>query len=136
MKNYSWANEDQIGVIVLRDGFPTYLDSGPEYEAAVAAGPAPYAGPSDAIDTTAPVVDLRAAIVASRFQVRAALLMAGLLDQVEAAVAQADPLTRMAWAEAVEFRRNSPTIARLAEGLGLDAKTLDDLFAAAIQIEI
>jgi hypothetical protein len=75
-------------------------------------------------------------MVASRFQVRAALLLAGLLDQVEAAVAQADPLTRMAWAEAVEFRRNSPTIARLAEGLGLDAKTLDDLFAAALQIEI
>lgn len=84
----------------------------------------------------ATAADLRAGMVASRFQVRAALLLAGLLDQVEAAVAQADPLTRMAWAEAVEFRRNSPTIARLAEGLGLDAKTLDDLFAAAIQIEI
>lgn len=82
------------------------------------------------------LADRRGDMVASRFQVRAALLMAGLLDQVEAAVAAADPLTRMAWAEAVEFRRASPTIARLAEGLALDATTLDELFAAALQIEI
>ena len=34
-----WANPERIGVIVLRDGVLTYLDTGPDYEAAVASGP-------------------------------------------------------------------------------------------------
>lgn len=43
--NYTWANPEHIGVITVVDGRVIYLDSGPEYEAAVAAGPAEYAGP-------------------------------------------------------------------------------------------
>ncbi|MEI6800496.1 MAG: hypothetical protein WCO04_14975 [Pseudomonadota bacterium] len=60
----TWANEQQIGVIVIIDGFDTYLDSGPQYDAAVAAGPAPYAGPSNTIDLTVTVLDQPKATIA------------------------------------------------------------------------
>ena len=70
----------------------------------------------------------------SRFQAKAALLQAGLLTQIEALMASADPLAQLAWAEAVEFRRDSPTIAALATGAGLTETQIDDLFRAAMTI--
>jgi hypothetical protein len=73
--------------------------------------------------------------VVSRFQAKAALSAAGLLPAVEAALADADPLAQLAWAEAIEFRRQSPTILALATALGLTDAQLDDLFIAADQIE-
>lgn len=76
----------------------------------------------------------RARMVCSRFQARAALHIAGLLPQVEAAVAAADPLVQIAWADATEFRRNSPTIAALASSLSLTDAQIDDLFRSAAQI--
>lgn len=83
-----------------------------------------------------PLIAERAAMVASRFQTRAALYVAGLLPMVEDSIARADPLTQMAWAEAVIFKRASPTIAKLAEGLGLDEATIDELFRSAMAIEV
>jgi hypothetical protein len=77
----------------------------------------------------------RARMVVSRFQAKAALLQAGLLDQVSAALADADPVAQLAWAEAVEFRRMSPTILGLAATIGLTDEQLDDLFRAAAEIE-
>lgn len=77
----------------------------------------------------------RATMVCSRFQARAALHAAGLLASVEAAVAQADEFTKIAWADAVEFRRNSPTIAGLAGAVGMTDTQIDDLFRAAMQVE-
>ncbi|HHW34412.1 MAG TPA: hypothetical protein GXX24_09795 [Paracoccus solventivorans] len=77
----------------------------------------------------------RAAMLCSRFQAKAALHLAGLLPSVEAAIAQADPVTRIAWAEAVEYRRNSPTILALAAALDLSDEQVDALFRAAMQIE-
>lgn len=76
----------------------------------------------------------RARMVVSRFQARAALHLAGLLPQVEAAVNAADPMVQIAWADAQEFRRSSPTIAALAVALELDDETLDQLFRDAAQI--
>jgi hypothetical protein len=73
--------------------------------------------------------------VVSRFQAKAALAGAGLLASVEAALADADPLAQLAWAEAIEFRRQSPTILGLAAALGLTETQVDDLFHAAAQIE-
>ena len=69
----------------------------------------------------------------SRFQARAALLQAGLLAQAEAAVAQAGPLALLAWQDAQEFHRNSPTINGLAPALGLTAEQIDALFIVAAQ---
>lgn len=84
----------------------------------------------------APVVEVPDPVpqVVSRFQARAALHQAGLLTAAEAAVAAADTLTQIAWADAQEFRRNSPTIAALAASIGLTETQIDDLFRQAATI--
>ena len=82
------------------------------------------------VDPAAPVVP--ACVTA--FQARAALLAAGLLDDVEAAVAAADRLTQTAWEYALAFERTSPTIATLAAALGRTDQQLDDLFREAATI--
>lgn len=75
--------------------------------------------------------------VVSRFQGRAALHKSGLLKQVETIIAdpETDPMVVIAWQDATEFRRDSPTVAALAVPLGLSETDLDDLFRQAITIE-
>ena len=88
------------------------------------------AGPLDLADPIAAVPQS-----VSRFQAKAALAMAGLLDQANAAVAASgDVVLQLAWAEATEFKRNSPGINALAPALGLDDAALDQLFIAAAEI--
>lgn len=77
----------------------------------------------------------RAQMVVSRFQAKAALAAAGLLTQAETVVAAADATTQLAWAEVIEFRRNSPTIAALKSAMSLSDEQLDALFVAAAAIE-
>lgn len=77
----------------------------------------------------------RAAMVVSKFQAKAALMQAGLLDGIEVFLETADPIVKLAWTDATEFRRQSPSIAALASGAGLTDDMLDDLFRAAAQIE-
>lgn len=81
--------------------------------------------------------------IVSRFQARAAMLMApstsdefpNLLAQIDAAVAASDnAFVRLAWSEAVEWRRDSPTVNALAGALGVTSDQLDDLFRAAAGI--
>lgn len=74
-------------------------------------------------------------LTVTRFQARAALLNAGQLAAVEAAVAQADALTQMAWAEATTFRRGSTSIVALVQGGMFSESEMDALFAAAALIE-
>lgn len=76
----------------------------------------------------------RATMVVSRFQARAALLEADLLDAANAAVAAADPIVQLAWADAQEFQRASPTIAALGAALGLTDAQIDELFESAAGI--
>ena len=73
--------------------------------------------------------------VVSRVQAQAALLAAGRLAAVKAAMAQASAFDKLAWEEAAEFRRSSPTLNNLAAALGMTPADLDDLFRAAAQIE-
>lgn len=82
------------------------------------------------------IEERRAAMVCSRLQARTALHQAGLLTAAEAAVAQADPVVQIAWADATEFRRDSPTIAALSNALEppLSDEQLDALFDPAMQI--
>lgn len=70
----------------------------------------------------------------SRFQARAALMQAGLLDQAEAAIAQAGPFEQLAWAETTEWLRDSPTINAIGAALGLSSAEIDDLFRRAANI--
>ena len=75
--------------------------------------------------------------VVSRFQARAALHLAGLLTSVQAAMDDpATPmLSRLAWQDAQEFRRTSPTVLAMAQALNLDSAALDTLFTVAAGIE-
>ena len=131
----TWANEDRVGVIVTVGGFLTYLDSGPDYEAAVAAGPAPYAGPSDAVDPTAPSADWRATAKCSPMQGKLAL------GETEWAKIENYRDTQATWAQRIvidsaqEWRRNSQDIQFFGYLLGYDENQLDDLFKTAMQIE-
>lgn len=115
--------------IRIEDGGVRFVPVDPgnrDYAALVAAGVAV----ADFAPPPAPVPP-----VVSRFQARAALLSAGTLDAVQAAVdGSDDPLVTLAWTEAVEFRRDSPTIAALAAGIGLTEAQIDDLFRQAAAI--
>ena len=75
--------------------------------------------------------------VVTRFQARAALHLAGLLTTVESLMTdpQTDMLARLAWQDAQEFRRQSPTVLSMAATLGLTDEQLDALFTTAAGIE-
>lgn len=69
-------------------------------------------------------------------QARLALLGAGLLDDVDAAIAAIpDPVQRKAaqieWEYANTVERQSAFVQQLAVGLGLSAEQMDDLFVQA-----
>lgn len=124
--------EHTIGNII--DGnHITVVEAGqPGWQAFLAMNPDPYV-PQPEPD---PLEAERAGMKVSRLQARVALLQAGLLPQVEAAVAAADPIIQMAWAEAIELRRYSPAILGLASALGLTDTQLDNLFRAAAQVDL
>jgi hypothetical protein len=75
--------------------------------------------------------------VVSRFQARAALHLAGLLDDVETMMAAPETpmLAKLAWADAQEFKRTSPSLLGIAGAIGLTDAQLDNLFTAAAGIE-
>lgn len=71
----------------------------------------------------------------TRRQARLALLGAGLLASVDAAITAMPGVegeaARIEWADALEFERTHPLIASLASGLGLTEAQIDDLFITA-----
>lgn len=73
----------------------------------------------------------------TRFQARAALHLAGLLPSIEALMADENTpaLAKLAWTDAQEFKRTSPTIATMAAALGLTSEQLDQLFITAAEID-
>ena len=75
--------------------------------------------------------------VVSRFQARAALHLAGLLGTVQTMMENpaTDPLARLAWQDAQEFRRTSPTVLAMGAALGLTDSQLDALFVQAATIQ-
>ena len=87
-------------------------------------------------EIAAKVEQWRSSASCTPFQGKAALFQAGLLDDVEALIANAatDTLTKLAWANAVEWKRNSPMITSLATALNMADTQVDDLFKAASQI--
>jgi len=78
------------------------------------------------------------AMTASRFQAKAAMDDAGLLDQVEDYMAGENVPSRvkLAWQESTSFRRRgSNMVNQIASELGLSEQEMDDLFIAAQDIE-
>jgi len=79
----------------------------------------------------------RKQMIVTRFQAKAALAHEGLLDAVEQMMEnpQTPIVVRLAWTDAVEFRRLSPTVATLSKELGLTDQQVDDLFELAKTID-
>ena len=113
------------GVLIQR-GDPGWSD----YLAWLAAGGVPEA----MAITTPPEPADQIPMSVTRFQARAALLLAGLLDDAEAAIAQANPLSRIAWEHANVYRRDSPTLISIGQRLGLSEADMDELFKTAASI--
>jgi hypothetical protein len=67
-------------------------------------------------------------------QAKLALYGAGLLDTVEAMIAEADRVVQIHYHEATAWYRNDPVLAGLAAALGLSSEQLDDLFLQASKL--
>ena len=67
----------------------------------------------------------------SAAQARLALLSAGLLASVKAAVDQADEATKIWFEYATEWQRDNPVLNALGVQLGLSSDAIDDLFMVA-----
>ena len=75
-------------------------------------------------------------ITVTRFQAKAALLDAGLLEDVQAYIdGSADPVVKLAWEEA-GFRRGSKMMNQIGGELGLSEAQMDELFLTAQEIEV
>jgi hypothetical protein len=72
----------------------------------------------------------------TRFQALAILAAGGYLDTVRTYIntLDQDNITRLAWENATDWERTSPTLAALATMLGLTDTEVDDLFVAASQV--
>ncbi len=112
--------------VQIKRGDPAW----PDYLAWLASGGVP-----EAIPTTIPPISTDPVpLSVTRFQARAALHLAGLLDDAEAAIAQAHPLSRIAWEHANVYQRDSPTVISISQQLGLSEAEIDDLFKTAASI--
>lgn len=76
--------------------------------------------------------------VLSRFQAKAALDGWQLLTAAESLMLQEQTpqIIKLAWAEAVEFRRDSPAVIAMGALLSLDSEQLDQLFITGASIYV
>lgn len=125
---YTLTPED----IVFRDEDGAAIPNDPRnvdrqaYEQWVAAGnvPHPFIAPTPAVPASV-----------SNYQARAALIEAGLFDQVDAAIsASGNALAIAAWNHAQVIQRDSPFIGALKVAAGLDDEKIDQLFLAAAAV--
>jgi len=113
---------------MFRDDVVQYGGDIAEYEALIAEVVAAYDPP--------PILEI-VPVAVSRFQARAALMLAGLLDDVEALMAApgTPALAKLAWEDAQEFKRSSPTVLAMSSALGMTEAQLDELFTTAAGID-
>lgn len=123
------------GVVRISDGMQITRrhPDWPAYLAWLSAGGVPT--PAEVAPPVPPDAD-PVPLYVSTFQARAVLLEEGLLQAVTAAIATADPVAQLAWDRVTVFRRDSPTIALVAQALGLTAAQLDDFFRRAAKISV
>lgn len=121
----TYTMPDPIFNGIIRDADGANIPADPanrdwrEYQDWLAAGntPNPYVVPPRAVPQTV-----------SMLNARRALRAAGVLDKVEALIAQQSPDVQDGWALSTTLDRNSPTVVALGAQLGLD---LDALFISA-----
>jgi len=92
------------------------------YQAWVATGNTPTPAPAPA---PAPP------LTATPYQFKAALVQIGLYSAAAAAVAAADQLTQLAWAEAQVFSQSDPHITAIGTALGQGPTQITELFQLA-----
>lgn len=109
------------------DGAFVNPETNQEYLAWLAEGntPDPYIPPPTAVPPSV-----------TRFQALAVLAAGGYLDAVRTYINTLDVnnVQRLAWENAADWERTSPTLNALAAMLGLDDTQVDDLFIAASNI--
>lgn len=130
-----YAILDESGVIINR----IVADKLPEGMTGVLEGETPMGIGGTYINSVytpppQPEIEPSVPIAVSAAQGRLALLNAGLLDQVKAAVAQADEATNIWFEYATEWRRDHPILNALGAQLGLSSEQIDDLFRLAITL--
>lgn len=83
-----------------------------------------------------PVTDIRQTMIVSRFQGRAALFNAGLLNTVDTYFSSTVPmpLEKEAWNNVTQFERLSPLVIKMGQELKLTDAQLDQLFTSAAMI--
>lgn len=74
-------------------------------------------------------------MVCSPAQMRLELLAAGLLDQVQS-IADSDPAASIVWEYATRIERTSHLVDALGGQNGFTPEQIDDIFRAAMQIEV
>lgn len=72
----------------------------------------------------------------NRHQAKIVLLRHGLLETVETIIANGTAEMQLAWKEAPQFRRNSPTLAAMASALNLSESEVDALFNEALAVDV
>lgn len=85
----------------------------------------------EAVDTDALLAVSAIPQTVSPRQARLALLAAGLLDQVEAAVNAAGGATKVSWDFATQINREDPLIAAIGAAIPLTSDQIDTLFKYA-----
>jgi len=135
---YQWANPERIGVVTFEGRRVRYIDSGPEYEAAVAAGPMPFAPIQDPEPTPE---ELAEALSVERTTMDCTP-MQGIL-----ALGEDNWNTILTYRETASWQekviidsaqtwvRNSQNIAFFQYLLGFTDTQVDDLFRAAMLID-
>ena len=84
----------------------------------------------------------RSKMKCSRLQAKAILHVYDILDRLEYIVENSDFVTKLAWKEASEFRRDSPLIIALTsavkwpDGSDITEEDMDDLFISAANLEV
>jgi hypothetical protein len=81
------------------------------------------------------IEQIRAGMKCTAYQIRQALSVAGLRDQVEAAVAAGDQAMQDAWHYAQTFERLHPKILAIGTALGQTEQQLDDLFTLGMTLQ-
>lgn len=80
-----------------------------------------------------PEMTIEVPVSVSMRQARLALLEAGLLPSVEAAIADAGGSAQIEWEYATELRRDHSLISQMASGLNLRDADVDQLFVRAAE---
>lgn len=85
-----------------------------------------------------PVTEWRNSLRITPFQAKVVLYQSGLLDTVNTMMSapEADPLAKLAWENAIEFKRLDANIVALGAAIGLTEEQIDQMFVTGATIGV